>query len=307
MDYPNKQFLAEADWLSGHLKDPTVQVIEVTALIKRGKGDVGNNQKNIAKTICYDKRHIPGALYLDVASSYGPFNDPNGAFPMTWPPKKHFEKVMSELGISNNSEVILYASSVEQKLFNCMMWCARAWWVMHHYGVNCRILNGNLEHWIQKGYPVTDQVTEPTKANFTATDDRQLAIAYKQDVIKSLDSLQTGQVINALPEAIHDGTHQLQYGPRKGHITGSINMPIDPIVDWHTGVFANREKLHQYFLSKNIEPNQSIITYCGGGGCASMDAFALKLMGYKDVCLYDNSLNEWGADMNLPMSRKKND
>ena len=79
-------------------------------------------------------------------------------------------------------------------------------------------------------------------------------------------------------------------------------MPIDPIVDWETGIFSDATSLQQYFDSRELKPSHDIITYCGGGGCASMDAFALKLMGYPSVRLYDNSLNEWGADPSLPMS-----
>lgn len=59
------------------------------------------------------------AVFLDVGSSYGPFNDPNGKFPMTWPPKDHFAKVMCEIGVSNNDHVILYASTYSYAKIFC--------------------------------------------------------------------------------------------------------------------------------------------------------------------------------------------
>ena len=40
--------------------------------------------ENIAKEVCYDKQHLPGAVFLDVASARGPFTPPDAEFPLTW-------------------------------------------------------------------------------------------------------------------------------------------------------------------------------------------------------------------------------
>jgi thiosulfate/3-mercaptopyruvate sulfurtransferase len=45
-----------------------------------------------------------------------------------------------------------------------------------------------------------------------------------------------------------------------------------------------------------------VITYCGGAIAATVDAFALALLGYTNVAVYDGSLNEWGLDSSLPMT-----
>jgi thiosulfate/3-mercaptopyruvate sulfurtransferase len=45
-----------------------------------------------------------------------------------------------------------------------------------------------------------------------------------------------------------------------------------------------------------------VITYCGGAIAATVDAFALALLGYANVAVYDGSLNEWGLDPSLPMT-----
>ena len=44
-----------------------------------------------------------------------------------------------------------------------------------------------------------------------------------------------------------------------------------------------------------------IITYCGGGISATVDAFALKLIGYDNVAVYDGSMSDWVRDPNLPL------
>ena len=55
-------------------------------------------------------------------------------------------------------------------------------------------------------------------------------------------------------------------------------------------------------LVSGVEPGtRRVITYCGGGIVASLDVFALSLLGRADVAVYDGSLMEWTADPSLPM------
>ena len=44
-----------------------------------------------------------------------------------------------------------------------------------------------------------------------------------------------------------------------------------------------------------------MITYCGGGIAATVDAFACALLGKTDVAVYDGSLSEWASDPARPM------
>ena len=160
MPYKNPQYLVETDWLVARLQDPELRIIEVTG-VKQGPD-------NTAKEICYDKHHIPGAVFLDVASNWGPFNDLNAEFPITWPPPAQFEASMGEIGVGNDSHVILYASGAVRTRYSCQMWSTRAWWIMHHYGVRCSILNGDLENWIAEGRPVTSDPGSYPQTNFRA-------------------------------------------------------------------------------------------------------------------------------------------
>ncbi len=50
--------------------------------------------------------------------------------------------------------------------------------------------------------------------------------------------------------------------------------------------------------ARGTEP---VIAYCGGGISATVDVFALSLLGRDDVRLYDGSLTEWTADAALPV------
>jgi len=44
-----------------------------------------------------------------------------------------------------------------------------------------------------------------------------------------------------------------------------------------------------------------VISYCGGGISAMMDALALTRLGHPSVAVYDGSMSEWAADPAAPM------
>ncbi len=295
MPYSNPQYLVETDWLEAHLRDADLRIIEVTGLLN-------SKRENTAKETLYDKRHISGAVFLDVASHDGQFSDPNGAFPLTWPTPAQFEAIMGQLGVGNDSQVVLYASTGGQTLYSCAMWCTRAWWIMHHFGVHCVILNGALEKWIAEARPVSSASGYYPPTSFRADPEWMRGIAYKEDVLNALQGDGSCRVVNALPTEEYMGTSKIVYGPRKGHITGSVSVPMPALVDWETGVFASAEDMQAHFEQADVLSAESVITYCGGGGCASTDAFALALLGHTRVAMYDNSLFEWGADPSLPMT-----
>jgi len=295
MSYTNPEYLVETDWLESRLRDVDLRVIEVT-------GVHNAERENVAKAMCYDKRHIPGAVFLDVASFRGPFSDPNGAFPLTWPTAAQFEAIMGQLGVGNDSRVILYASTVGQRLYSCALWCTRAWWIMHHFGVRCAILNGALEKWIAEGRSVSSVPGYYPPTSFRADPQWRRGIVYKEDVLAALQGDGSCCVVNALPSEFYLGTSKLVYGPRKGHITGSVSVPMPALVDWDTGVFASAEAMQTHFAQAGVLSADRVITYCGGGGCATTDGFALALLGYTRVAMYDNSLYEWAADPSLPMT-----
>ena len=287
MSYENDDFLVETDWLDAHLQDADLRLFEVTGVLSPGR-------QNIAKETCFDRHHIPGAVFLDVASHGGVFSDPNGEFPLTWPTPEQFEGLMGNLGVDNDSHVVLYASTAGQRLYSCAMWCTRAWWIMHHFGVRCAILNGALEKWIAEGRPTTSAPGNYPATNFRANPQWVRAIAYKQDVLEALQGDGSQCVVDALPSQSYLGTSEVVYGPRKGHIAGAVSVPMPYLVDWETGVFASAQEMQARFEQADVLSAERIITYCGGGGCATTVAFALALLGYTRVAMYDNSLYEWG-------------
>jgi thiosulfate/3-mercaptopyruvate sulfurtransferase len=72
------------------------------------------------------------------------------------------------------------------------------------------------------------------------------------------------------------------------------------LLDATTGRFLALEELREVLAGVAID-HDPVIAYCGGGISATVDVFALSLLGRNDVKLYDGSLTEWSADPSLPL------
>jgi thiosulfate/3-mercaptopyruvate sulfurtransferase len=92
------------------------------------------------------------------------------------------------------------------------------------------------------------------------------------------------------------------YGPRRGHITGAVNVPYLRLITAETAAFAAPDVLAEILGEAGLLEQQRVITYCGGAIAATVDAFVLKLFGHPQVSVYDGSLMEWSARDDLPMT-----
>lgn len=288
----NPGYLVSTEWLHDHLNDEGLRILDVTAMLT-------SDLTNLAKEKCYDQGHIPGSVLFDVGSGQGKLSRKDAALPWTWPTPDEFETTMAEFGISNHHRVVIVARTPREGIDSGTMWCTRTWWTLHHFGVECAILEGGLEKWEREARPLT---TEPAggfpTTRFSVNPAWQRGCASKQDVLKAIEARDTC-LVDALPATSFDGTTG-GYGPRKGHITGAINRPFRDLIDGETAAFKTPEELSDTLQDLLDVPR--VMTYCGGAIAATVNAFALRLLGHPAVSVYDGSLMEWASDGSLPMT-----
>ena len=63
------------------------------------------------------------------------------------------------------------------------------------------------------------------------------------------------------------------------------------------------EQVAKAFEAVGADMAKRVLVYCGGGIAATLDAFLLHQLGYKDIAVYDNSMSEWAKDGTLPIER----
>jgi thiosulfate/3-mercaptopyruvate sulfurtransferase len=281
---PGVEPLVDTAWLADRLGDPALRVLECTVFLDRGPDDAITVRSGRADWL---SGHIPGSAFADLVVD---LSDPNGLYRFTMPTAERFATAMEELGVGENTQVVLYDRSTA-------MWATRVWWMLRAFGFDeAAVLDGGWQAWTEAGGAVSrDDAPRRPAARFVARP-RPALIAAKEDVVAALDSEETC-IVNALPETQHRGEDRGY--PRRGHIPGALNVPARRLLDPGTQRFLPPVELATQLSPLLAKPR--VITYCGGGIAATADAFVLTLLGHRDVAVYDGSLLEWSSDPSLPL------
>ena len=229
----------------------------------------------------YQQGHIPGAVYFD----HERFSDPDSPYGFTILPIDRLVEQIGNAGISNDSEVVIYACGL-------LPYAARAWWVLRYAGHNnVRLLNGGISAWKSAGGTIEQEPSsyEPTifKGN-----PRSEMFASKEDVMAAIQDDDVS-VVDVLPPVSYEGAH----------ITGSSNLSCMDLMqgDFTQGMDYLLPNDQLALRLQGTSQYKRIITYCGGGIAAAVNAMAHLMTGHDNVAVYDGSLNEWIAE-GLPMT-----
>jgi thiosulfate/3-mercaptopyruvate sulfurtransferase len=297
VDFAHPEYLVSTEWLAEHLDDPDVVVLDVTAKLT-------SRLDNEPARDLWARSHVPGSQFFDVASAQGALSDPAARLPWTWPPPEQFAATMRAHGIGADTRVILVGRTPRPGVDSGTMWCTRAWWTMHHFGVDCAILEGGIEQWEADGRPLasgTATETAMAASELRVSPDWARGRAGRDDVLAAVESGSSSAcVIDALPVESFEG-RQGNYG-RPGHITGAVNVPFARLIERESCAFVNPDTMYRTLAEAGAFDAPAVITYCGGAIAATVDAFALALLGHEGVAVYDGSLMEWAPVPELPMT-----
>jgi thiosulfate/3-mercaptopyruvate sulfurtransferase len=281
--------LVEPDWLAAHLDAPDLRIVETTVFLdpptRPGKPyDVRSGRAEWAAG------HIPGSAFADLD---GDLAEPHPTLHFTFPSAERFAAAMSALGVEDGTAVVVYDR-------NGMQWATRLWWMLRAYGFDAAgVLDGGWTAWTAAGGPVGTAPAPERTAAFTARP--------RPDLLASLDEVREASadggacLLNALAPEVFRG-EQNRYG-RAGRIPGSVNVFAKSLLDPATGRLVPAGALRERLAGAGALRDGRVIAYCGGGISATLDAFALTLLGARDVALYDGSMSEWVADPALPLDR----
>ncbi len=275
MDYARPDLLVEPGWLADHANDPNVRIVDC------------------ATVEAYRRAHIPGAVQLPVhfyIKDEDPEASDHGTFVMKMPA---FEALMGSLGISNETTVVTYDD-------NNALVASRLWWVLNFYGhTNARVLNGGWHRWLSESRPVTFHATRPPKATFQARPD--------EDVYASADDLMLSyglpncQVLDARSDGEWDGTNN-RGNKRAGHVPNAKHLEWTRFVETtDTRRFLPADEIEGLLRDAGISRTKPTITYCQGGIRAAHAAFAMSLVGYDNVRVYDGSMRDWANREDTPL------
>jgi thiosulfate/3-mercaptopyruvate sulfurtransferase len=248
--------LIEADELLTKIDDPNLRVFDASIT-----DDV------------YLQRHIPGAAYFE----HEKFSDKSAKYMYTVLPEARLAEQIGNAGIANDSEVIVYACGT-------LPYAMRAWWVLKYAGHdNVRILNGGLTAWKNAGGTI-EQASRSYEPAIFRGNPRPGMFASKEEVFASMEDKEVA-IVNVLPPVSYEGSH----------IPGSINVNCMELMqgDFSQGfeyLLPDETLAHRL---KEVSGYKRIITYCGGGIAAAVNAAAHLITGHENVAVYDGSMFEW--------------
>ena len=267
--------LVETDWLEKNLE--SVKIIDCSWHMPQSKRN-GYEE--------YKLQHIPNSIFFDLDGN----SKKDIELPHMLVEINEWEKIVSNMGINKNNEIIIYDNS--DVISSC-----RCWYNFIYFGHNPKlvhVLNGGFKKWLAENKKVTSSITNTQISKYKSFE--------KKDLVKSKDLIdqnideQNFKVIDARSKERFDGkVSEPRKGLRSGSIKNSFCIPFNKCLN-EDKTFKKKEDLQIIFETclENIN-ERNIVFSCGSGVTACVLALAYSLINDKyQPCIYDGSWAEYG-------------
>ncbi|HVA26021.1 MAG TPA: sulfurtransferase [Chloroflexota bacterium] len=276
-EYANPAALVSTEWVTGHLNDPKVRLIEV---------DVD--------TSAYEQGHIPGAVGVNWSTEL------EDTIRRDIPTKENWEKLLSRAGVSADTKIVFYGD-------NNNWFAAFAYWIAKMYGhQDVVLMNGGRKKWELENRPMTKDAASAAATSYTSRDLDPAFRALYADVRNYVGTPSGTALVDVRSPAEFSGEIVAPPGlpetaQRCGHIPGAANIPWGQAAN-EDGTFKSADELKALYEGKGVTSDKDIVAYCRIGERSSHTWFVLKeLLGYGKVRNYDGSWTEWGSVIGAPI------
>ena len=273
---PRDGLVVSAGWLQQHANDPNLVLLHV-----------GNKAT-------YEAGHIPGARYVDYASTLTSNTNANGLTLEMLPPAELHDR-LAALGISDNSRVVVYQSDD--------MWTpsTRVMLTLDYAGLsNVSWLDGGQKAWVAAGGRLTAEVPQVQPGKLAPLTLRPVVV--DAEFVQAHLNTPGYTIVDSRATAFYDGSRTGGRSPNEhktGHIPGAVNVPFDSFTQPDV-VLKPAADIAAAFTNAGVTPGDTVVTYCHIGQQATATLFAARTLGFK-VMLYDGSFEDW-SKRNLPVA-----
>ena len=270
--------LVSVNWLSQNLNAPNLVVLDVSL------------ESNIANIkVEFPGIQIKGARYFDLKRK---FSDLESRLPNTLPNPKYFSLASRNLGINNNSTIVVYD--------NIGIYASpRVWWMFKSMGhKNIAVLDGGLPSWKNKKYP-TESIQNRVfpEGDFKAKFNPNL-LKKAFNILENIKSKEAILVDARSNERFCGLIPETRKNLKSGHIPNAINLPFLEVLK--DGKFLSTNEIYAIFKKLKIDKRSKIFT-CGSGLTACILILVSTLISKDNHFLYDGSWSEWGQLEGVPI------
>ncbi len=291
---------AATDEASDGTVNPLISAVELKKLLDSKPSGVKILEPGKDESV-YQAGHLPTAQFVHWIDD---MTDPAKVDQYNNLQADQFAKLMCELGIQADDRVIIYdrmTSRLSTRLF----------WTFKCFGhTQVQILDGGFENWKSESLGLSTDTPKVLKSQYEMQTACPELCADMKFVQAQLNDPKT-RLVDGRPAEQYSGQaagrvfHTGAEHPRKGHITGAVNIFWKDNFN-QDGTFKSIEELRKLYTNASVHPDDCVVTYCNEGLHAAPPWFILtQLLDYKNVRLYDSSMAEWASSEN-PMSVKKN-
>ena len=211
---------------------------------------------DIREKVKYLAGHIPGAVQI-----WRPdIEDKNHSLPGMMASKGQMEDLLGSLGISDQNTLIIYSDGPDN---------GRVWWVLAYYGFplkQMRLLDGSIDAWKNKGYPVEVSPPEVGKVRFRLPEKAQergpllCTLPEVKSALKNPDRV----VLDVRSKKEFSGEETRKGAPKAGRIPGVT------WIEWtetlvgegpYKGYWKSAEEIKRVFSVKGATPEKEIFMY----------------------------------------------
>lgn len=266
--------VVSTDWLEKNLNNPNLIIID------------------IRKSEVFKENHIPNSINV----IYNAWAIEKAGRKNELPEEDDLQDLITGAGINNNSIIVIVGISENlTELVNM----TRVAWSLNYAGLEkVAVLDGGFTKWVKEGKPLTTELKKPEAGNFKIKLNK--GIYADKNYVKN--SIGRATIVDSRMPDFFFGVSKLDFVARAGHIESAVNLPSGWIFT-KDGTYKSVEDLSAMVNGViGNDKEKEIITYCDTGRLASGWWFVLsKVLGYKNVKMYDGSAEDWAKDSSMPM------
>ncbi|MFD2183169.1 sulfurtransferase [Rhodoplanes azumiensis] len=275
--------LVSNDWLESHLTDPDLRIIEIS-------GE--------AEPRPYCDAHIPGAIFLFWKDACWHPTDRELITP------EALAAMFGRLGIGPETTVVLYGEPVQYGTY--------AYWAFTMAGhKNLKVLDGGRRKWMQENRPRSQTVPHAAPVPYpTPAPDRSMRLG--RDDVRAKLGRPERLLLDVRSAEEYLGVRLAEYATafdhgamRYGRIPGARHLYFRCFLN-DDNAFKTQDEMRRALAVAGVDPgaHEDVVVYCRMSHRATLVWVALeKLLGYRNVKIYDGSWTEWGSIVGFPVEK----